>query len=363
MGIFGRRRKADAAMENVVQADREGAVDYDDLPEAILAFCKNYAVHPSPAIYETIYAYLSGSNAALGLAIAAEIERGTLNEPTLLRLYEGYVHVGKLVQNISEIGFGIGVEVDQISVAVDAGIAAGSRARLDLAKVAEIIDGKAASGALGAHAQEIREIGMRQLATNMHLRESLRVTRNRLDALERDLARQMAEANTDHLTRLPNRRAIDAKLAKVFARARDSGAPGCLVMLDIDYFKAINDTHGHDIGDSVIRMIAETLRRNVAADTIPARWGGEEFVLLLEASDRRAAMKQAEGIRRALQSARWTRKRDGAPLGEVTASFGIAERAAADTIASLTRRADAALYRAKAEGRNRCVFLEANPQA
>jgi diguanylate cyclase len=359
MRMFGRRR-AGATVDDTIRPRRESAIE--DLPQATLAFCATHDVHPSPTIYETIYTYLSGSNASLGLAIAAEIERGTLSGPALIRIHEAHVHVGKLVQSISEIGFGIGYEVDQIADVVDAGIAAGSRAKLELSQVTDCIDGKATSSALAAHAQEIREIGNRQLATNLHLRESLRVTRKRLDSLERDLARQMAEANTDHLTRLPNRRAIDGRLARVFARAHDAGAPGCLIMIDIDHFKAINDTHGHDIGDSVIRMIAEVLRRSIGVDAVAARWGGEEFAVLFELSDRRSAMRQAETVRRALEAARWTRKRDGVPLGEITASFGVAERSAADTIASLTRRADAALYRAKGEGRNRCVFLNVDAE-
>lgn len=360
MSIFGRRR-TDNEPRLSPASDRPAAassLDSKDLPHATIAFCAKHRIYPAPAIYETVFTYLSGTISALNLAFASELARGPLTQHSVLRIHDDHLHSGKVAQSIVVIGAGLGREVEQMTDVVNAGIDAGSTAKMELTRLTDALERTPSRRSLFEQAGEIRDIGLRQLAANMTLRETLRVTRGRLNALEQDLARHMEEANTDHLSKLPNRRAIDARLAGVFARPVDTRNPGCLVMVDIDKFKSINDTHGHDIGDSVIRLTAELLKREVGAKGYAARWGGEEFAILAERASFREAHWLAEAIRTSLEAARWTRKKDGVPLGVVTASFGIAERRPEDTPASLAKRADAALYRAKSEGRNRCVVIE-----
>lgn len=358
MRFFGQRKAGPSARDTGKAPD---TIAVADLPKATIAFCEKHRIHPIPAIYETVYSHLSKANEALSLALVAEMARGHLTQHVLLGLHQDHVATGDGARQMGEIGAGLGREVDQIAVLVEAGIEAGSSAKCELSQLTDQIDGQATPGALARWAQDLREIGLRQLAANIRLREQLRITRHRLGEMEVELEKHVAEANTDHLTKLPNRRAFDRRLKRTLGKPVAADAPGCLVMIDIDHFKALNDAHGHDIGDSVIRMFAAILKKHAGPQAYPARWGGEEFAILLEAADHRSALRTADAIRTALGEARWTRKRDGVSLGVVTASLGIAQREATDTPTTLVRRADAALYRAKSEGRNRSLFLDTLP--
>lgn len=168
-----------------------------------------------------------------------------------------------------------------------------------------------------------------------------------LSALEVDVERQRAE--TDSLTELPNRRSFDRALARV-SRGR---GPRALVALDIDHFKRVNDTLGHEAGDDALRHLARVLREGLRDGDIAARVGGEEFEVLLPGGDLRLGLEVAERLRAQVEArpfqARGTEVR-------LTVSCGVA--AFPDPVASadnLVKMADAALYQAKREGRNRVV--------
>jgi len=152
---------------------------------------------------------------------------------------------------------------------------------------------------------------------------------------------------TDRLTGLGNRYKLDERLADELARSRRHGTAFVLIMLDIDHFKAVNDTYGHQAGDEVLAGIATLLRRHSRTSDVLGRWGGEEFLLLCPETDESGAISLAEQLRAAIEAARFP------ALGRVTASFGVAAWRPADDGKALLRRADEALYRAKEKGRNR----------
>jgi diguanylate cyclase (GGDEF)-like protein len=155
------------------------------------------------------------------------------------------------------------------------------------------------------------------------------------------------EALTDPLTLLPNRRALDADAAQALALADRSGGPFAVVMADIDFFKAINDTFGHDTGDTVLATFAQRLGSALRMQDRAYRFGGEEFCVLLPATNAAGACQVAERLRLA------TAQSASDQMHAVTASFGVAVWKLGDDVRSLIERADAALYRAKAAGRNR----------
>ena len=159
------------------------------------------------------------------------------------------------------------------------------------------------------------------------------------------------QALIDGLTGLSNRRHCDESIAQELARAARFGGPVGFVIADIDDFKAVNDRNGHPTGDEVLRAFATTLRETVRDIDVPARWGGEEFAVLLPGTDEDGAALLAERIRVAFE-ARPLMSADGEPL-QVTASFGVASFPEAATPAELVEGADAALYEAKRAGKNR----------
>lgn len=158
-------------------------------------------------------------------------------------------------------------------------------------------------------------------------------------------------ASTDHLTGLANRRTLLVEGARRFAAARDSGERLALALVDIDHFKAINDSHGHEVGDLALRHVAQQLQATARGRDLVARHGGEEFVVLLDAGQHGDAHAAGERLRLALAGAPFA---IGGLSFAITISAGVAVQAGGDTgLDQMLRRADDALYAAKRGGRNR----------
>ncbi len=162
-------------------------------------------------------------------------------------------------------------------------------------------------------------------------------------------------AITDALTGLFNRRYMENHLATLIEQAGVRGKPLAVLELDIDYFKSINDTHGHDAGDDVLRDFALRIKRSIRGIDLACRSGGEEFVIVMPETDLAVAAIVAERLRRRIAAEPFAISQGQRSI-PVTLSIGIAAlRGPDDTAASLIKRADQALYRAKRDGRNRVV--------
>ena len=175
--------------------------------------------------------------------------------------------------------------------------------------------------------------------------------RLKLQELARDLRFQ---ATTDSLTGLFNRLKFNQALAAEISRSMRYGTSLSLLLYDVDNFKTVNDTHGHQIGDKVLVQLSRFVPSLLRNTDLLARWGGEEFVILTPGADGEMAYQTAEKLRIAIEHARFD------SIGMVTCSFGVAEYVQGDTADTLISRADDALYRAKLNGRNR-VELASRP--
>jgi len=162
-------------------------------------------------------------------------------------------------------------------------------------------------------------------------------------------------AITDALTGLHNRRYMESHLTTLAEQASAHGRPLALMLLDIDYFKSINDSFGHDAGDDVLREFATRIRKSIRGIDLACRYGGEEFVVVMPETDLHVASLVAERLRRSIAGEPFAVSK-GARRIEVTISIGLTTlEHNGESVADVLKRADNALYRAKHEGRNRVV--------
>ena len=186
------------------------------------------------------------------------------------------------------------------------------------------------------------------VAAREAMEEKVRLRTLELEAANRALDLQ---ARTDALTGLLNRRGFETQMAFAVALARRSSRPLSLITVDVDHFKRVNDTYGHEAGDEVLRRLARTLESRLRGSDVVARLGGEEFVALLPDTDLNGAQSIAQALVAAMA------EQQDPVVGTITVSAGVATmRGAEDNGAAMLRRGDAALYEAKGQGRNRvCV--------
>ncbi|AZI42410.1 GGDEF domain-containing protein [Deinococcus psychrotolerans] len=161
-----------------------------------------------------------------------------------------------------------------------------------------------------------------------------------------DSAKAMRDmAHTDDLIGLPNRRAAYRYFEKAM---RGAQTPVSVLLLDIDNFKRINDSHGHEAGDAALQAIAAAVQRTLGTSGVLVRWGGEEFLVLLSGITLTHALREAEALRAAVEEL-------ALPSGSVTISIGVSSRMPKDDVQELVRRADIGLYHAKTSGKNRVI--------
>lgn len=303
-------------------------------------FLTEHEIAPSPATFDIAHAYLTGDAAVRAPieyalradgkltpatidAIAGERERQGMGAEFLAEI------AGRLERRLGEVMHMVG---QSATSARDYGDALDSEAR------------QAASDPAGAFDRLIvmtRDVVAATRAMEVRL-DTMRAETERLKS-DLDSARKAAER--DHLTGLPNRRSFDKQLAE------EASATACLALCDIDDFKRINDRHGHETGDRVLRFVAKTLKQELRGKALVSRYGGEEFACLFADGDLASACEALDGIRERLKLRTLVDRTSGQPIGTLTFSAGLT--AIAHQPRDALRAADTALYAAKRAGKDR----------
>jgi len=187
------------------------------------------------------------------------------------------------------------------------------------------------------------------------LETALNDSTKEISAISDHLVAAKQQALTDGLTNIANRRCFDEELSRLTAEAASENTPLCLLIGDIDHFKAFNDTHGHRVGDKVLKQVALTMTQCIKGRDLAARYGGEEFAVILPMTDLAGAEKVAEQIRTTISKKKIRLKSSGQDLGSITMSIGASIYVAGENTSALIERADQGLYEAKHKGRNQVI--------
>lgn len=328
--------------------------DWRDLYARIGTLLFDNGLEPSPDNYLIGHRYLHGNDTEFKKLVEQSIQQnGRLTADAAVTLTQRSIEV--TAADLAQIADQAQTYLEQVAGVVGQ---SGEDARAYGAalrnEVNELEAGAAPLRAVDSLLAITREMIEKSRAAEEHLRR----TRGEIDVLRGELAAASRKANSDALTGLPNRRAMDARLRSAIERARRTRRPLSLAICDIDHFKSFNDLHGHQIGDEVIKFVATSLGKHAGEERFVGRYGGEEFVLLFEGLDATAAAAETDHMRAAIHSRELKVTATGRALGKLAISAGVATLAKGDSAATLVKRADTALYQAKNSGRNRVCIAE-----
>jgi diguanylate cyclase len=298
---------------------------------------------PTPDNYDLAWQYRAAANARLVAAVRAELDSsGIVSADAAERIFAesaGPVTAASLAALAEKMTAQM---QDVTRIARTSGI--------DAARFADTLEVQCSDG---TGPEAILQLARSMVARTRVAEAQLRRSTKELKALRTTLAEAQHSADTDPLTELANRRAFKRLLESACVEATALDTPLSLAFCDIDHFKLLNDAHGHDTGDRVLRFVATLMTQNFDKSGTVGRFGGEEFVVMLPGLPGPAAQALVDDCREDLAERRLVSAIDNTRLGAITFSAGIAEAMPGETMTDLLRRADEALYRAKHAGRNR----------
>ena len=307
----------------------------------------------NPITYAVWYEYASGQNAGLKREIEALTAAAQkLDDATTRRLHQ--THIAELDdQTVERLNTEFQRLLAEVSHSAEATGSDATKFGSGLEQLRQALEHSLSVPVLRERVNGVLQDTRQIQGSISALTQRLEASQSEIVVLRNELMRVREEAQIDGLTGLLNRRAFDDTINAVLPDVRDSGVGPCLVMMDIDHFKMLNDSYGHVFGDRVIRTIGELLKATVKGQDVVARYGGEEFALLLPETPLAGAKVVAERLREAVAQSRIRRLNSEETVGCITISAGIANYHAGEAVATFVDRADAALYASKAQGRNR----------
>jgi diguanylate cyclase len=309
-----------------------------------------------PAAYGVWYEHLAGLNPALSHALESRLSQSpAIEQAEIDQLYARHIQqrddsaTQQLQSELTELLRKL------TAIAMTSGDEAAEYAKT-LADSEQVLGSATAAADLQRVVRSLVSSTAAARTATEKLRSDLVASQTEMQSMREQLGTLQGEALKDPLTGLRNRRGLDHALKQLLSGSSQGLAGTAILMVDIDHFKRVNDTYGHLFGDQVIRGCAQVLTSMVKGRDIVARFGGEEFLVLLPETRQDGALALAEQIRRSFGNVRIRRAGREEAMEPVTISIGVALPAPDEAMESLLERADKALYQAKSEGRN-CVRM------
>ncbi|KAA0124163.1 diguanylate cyclase [Methylobacterium sp. P1-11] len=318
---------------------------------------RDYGPSATPRAYAVWYAYVSGELPLLADAVKRlTTQNGCLTESDIDDLHETYLDGRHLASTTDDVSRVVLSEIAAVTEILDLSLGSTAQYSESLRGVAQDLSQGLPSRARFAEIVATLVATTREVAANNRILEArMRETRSEIETLREKLEATRRESLTDALTGLANRKHFEETLKASMEAARARTTPMSLIILDIDFFKRFNDLYGHLTGDQVLRLVAIVMRENAGKQAQLARFGGEEFGIILPGVDRVAAKQVAETVRASVMGRELVKRSTGESLGKVTISLGVAVLRPGDTPASLMERADLCMFAAKRAGRNRLL--------
>ncbi len=327
------------------------------LAERAFELIRAHGSPASPRAYAVWYTYVAGLQPHLNQAVKRLMaEHGSLGEADLALLYDTHIDNQRAMGEARRTSADVIAEVDQLVEMLDLALGSTLRYGESLETISQGLAGPAVNRervreVVAALVVATRDIG----ATNRTLEARMRESRTEIAGLRETLQAARVETLTDALTGLANRKHFDEMLVKTLDEAALTRTKACLVVLDIDQFKRFNDEYGHLTGDAVLRLVAAVMREQVKGRATLARFGGEEFGVILPDTGREVGRRIAESIRTSVMGRELVKRSTGESLGKVTVSTGVAALRPGDSVVTLLERADHCMFAAKRAGRNMTI--------
>lgn len=321
-----------------------------------LPLMSKFNIPVTPGNYAVWYEYAAGSNQSLNERIDALLHNGTeITQGLINVLYREFIDVNGDLTHLEKAQARFSSLHANVSSTLDRACGNTSEYGESLNQYKTRIDTGMNSEQLRNLIGDLNSSTNQMLVNNRHLLRDLNEARQEITELKKQLVDVRKESQRDNLTSLLNRKAFFEELQTIETDGTLFSSPHCLFMLDIDHFKKVNDTFGHLFGDKVIKAVAMVLRKNTKGRDIAARFGGEEFIVLLPETGIAGARVVAEKIRQTIEQASIINPNNKQVVSRVTVSIGLTQFMEHDDVESVVLRADKALYAAKNKGRNQVV--------
>jgi len=324
-----------------------------ELSRNALGFLQKSNTAPNPKNYELFYTYASGTNKALNAAVRKMLaDKKEISRENAEMFYDTFIGTSRLDTKVEEIGNDMNTEIKEVLKTLTSATDSTTSFRQSLDLVNKQLGRITDPQQFELIMRTVVAATQKMAVNTEELEDRLSSSHKQITDLHMDLEMVRTESLTDELTGIPNRKRYDHVLHETVTECTQSGAPLSLLMMDIDHFKRFNDTHGHLAGDGVLRLVAKTMQANVKGRDLVARYGGEEYSVILPNTSLSDAVTVAEQIRTAVKTKELVKKSTGDSLGHVTLSIGAALLRKNETPKELIERADICLYAAKHGGRD-----------
>ena len=311
-------------------------------------------VWPTPLNFELWLHYVGDPDGALGKEIQRLLSAGeTITEEVSETLATAFLPRARLSDEIRDAGDQLQKELQSVAGAIAQAQKSQAAYGKTLAGASQGLSAEPEAENLKRMVATLTEATAKVQSVNSTLEKRLQDSTREVAKLREHLEQVRRDAMTDALTNLANRKAFDECIERACAEAEQSGAPVVLAVCDIDHFKRVNDTWGHQTGDQVLRYVASVIGRIASGERVAARYGGEEFAVLFPGESIAIVEAAMNSVREEIASRMLKRRSTNEDLGAVTISIGVAQRARGEAVPSLMERADEALYASKHAGRNR----------